>query len=704
MAAWRCCAAVEAATVQANKSWRRAGCDRCVLWVRTGRVGTAGARTSVRLTLGGGVCRRCARVRARVRLHPSGVCCWRLPWRTRRRRAVSPWRVVWSGSSGTSGARGTLKRLFRNKEHAKLMRWHSEDRKKDGKLRAPADGSQWRKIERKYRAEFAGDPRNVWFGLSADGINPFGEPSPNQPGNNIDVYLRPLVEELLQLWNGNGVCVWDEHKQEEFNLHALLFVTINDWAALSNLSGQTNKGYHACTHCLADTESIYLDKCRKNVYLGHRRFLPTNHQCRKKGKHFKGEADHRKKLAMRTSDHVLAMVNDLHVIFGKCPGGLSVPNDVEGRAPMWKKKSIFWDLPYWKDLEVRSSIHMMHYEGPASYALTKEKKEIFFECLLSMKVPSGFSLNIKGITNMPEKKFQNLKSHDCHVIMTQLLLVALRVLLPENVQLAIVKLCAFLNTISQKVIDPEIIPRLRSDVAQCLVSFELVFPPSFFNIMTRVLFHLVDEIVILGPIFLHNMFPFERFMGVLKKYVCNRARPEGSISMGHQTEDVIGFCGDFIPGLNKTGLPKSRYEGRLTGKGTLGGDSIICRDDHSWSQAQYTVLQNSTMVTPYVDEHKNSLRSKHLEQGPSSTVLTYKGYDINGNTFYTIAQDQKSTNQNSGVRFDAVTKRGKDTYYGYIVDIWELDYRHDFKVPLFKCKWVNPSDEFSFETLIPRNK
>ena len=696
-----------------------------------------------------------------------------------------------------------LKRLFRNEEHAKLMRWHSENRKKDGKLRAPADGSQWRKIERKYWAEFAADPRNVWFGLSADGINPFGEQSsnhstwpvtlcmynlppwmcmkrkfimmpvliqgPKQPGNDIDVYLRPLVEELLQLWNGNGVRTWDEHKQEEFNLHALLFVTINDWPALSNLSGQTNKGYHACTHCLDDTESIYLDKCRKNVYLGHRRFLPTNHQCRKKGKHFKGEADHRKKPAMRTGDHVLAMVNDLHVIFGKGPGGLAVPNDAEGHAPMWKKKSIFWDLPYWKDLEVRSSIDVMHvtknlcvnllgflgvygktkdtaearedlqrlhekdgmppkqYEGPASYALTKEEKEIFFECLLSMKVPTGFSSNIKGIINMAEKKFQNLKSHDCHVIMTQLLPVALRGLLPENVRLAIVKLCAFLNAISQKVIDPEIIPRLRSDVAQCLVSFELVFPPSFFNIMTHVLVHLVDEIVILGPVFLHNMYPFERFMGVLKKYVRNRARPEGSISMGHQTEDVIGFCVDFIPGLKKIGLPKSRYEGRLTGKGTLGGDSIICRDGYSWSQAHYTVLQNSTLVTPYVDEHKNSLRSKHPEQcddwitcehirtfsswletrlrgdntvcdelyllsrGPSLTVLTYKGYEINGNTFYTIAQDQKSTNQNSGVRFDAATESGKDTYYGYIVDIWELDYGHDFKVPLFKCKWVNLS-------------
>ena len=39
MAAWRYCAAVEAAAVQRNKPWRRGGRDRCVLWVHTGRVG-----------------------------------------------------------------------------------------------------------------------------------------------------------------------------------------------------------------------------------------------------------------------------------------------------------------------------------------------------------------------------------------------------------------------------------------------------------------------------------------------------------------------------------------------------------------------------------------------------------------------------------------------------------------------------------------
>jgi hypothetical protein len=69
---------------------------------------------------------------------------------------------------------------------------------------------------------------------------------PKQRGNDIDVYLRPLVEDLKLLWK-KGVPVWDEDKQEEFNLRVLLFVTINDWPTLNNLSGQSNKGYKACT-------------------------------------------------------------------------------------------------------------------------------------------------------------------------------------------------------------------------------------------------------------------------------------------------------------------------------------------------------------------------------------------------------------------------------------------------------------------------
>jgi hypothetical protein len=53
-----------------------------------------------------------------------------------------------------------------------------------------------------------------------------------------------------------------------------------------------------------------------------------------------------------------------------------------------------------------------------------------------------------------------------------------------------------------------------------------------------------------------------------------------------------------------------------------------------------------------------------LAMKPCLTMLTFQGYEINGNTFYTIAQDKKSTNQNSGVCFDAANDNGrKDTYY-----------------------------------------
>ena len=53
------------------------------------------------------------------------------------------------------------------------------------------------------------------------------------------------------------------------------------------------------------------------------------------------------------------MVKDLEVIFGNGPRAKSVPNDADGHTPMWKKKSIFWELPYWKVLLVRNAINVM---------------------------------------------------------------------------------------------------------------------------------------------------------------------------------------------------------------------------------------------------------------------------------------------------------------------------------------------------------
>ena len=162
-----------------------------------------------------------------------------------------------------------LRRLFRNPREAELLRWHDEERKKDGKLRHPADSIQWRNIDRKY-PDFGEEPRNIRFGLSSDGMNPFGSMSsrhstwpvmlciynlppwlcmkrkyimmcsliqgPKQPGNNIYVYLQPLMEDLVKLWV-QGEDVYDAYKGEHFNMRGLLFCTMNDLPALANLSG-----------------------------------------------------------------------------------------------------------------------------------------------------------------------------------------------------------------------------------------------------------------------------------------------------------------------------------------------------------------------------------------------------------------------------------------------------------------------------------
>jgi hypothetical protein len=69
--------------------------------------------------------------------------------------------------------------------------------------------------------------------------------------------------------------------------------------------------------------------------------------------------------------------------------------------------------------------------------------------------------------------------------------------------------------------------------------------------------------------------------------------------------------------------------------------------------------------------------------------MTFKGYEINDNTYYTMVQDKRSTNQNSGIHIDAIDLNGnKETYYGCIEEIWEQDYGPNFKVPLFRCQWV----------------
>jgi hypothetical protein len=52
------------------------------------------------------------------------------------------------------------------------------------------------------------------------------------------------------------------------------------------------------------------------------------------------------------------MVKDAHVILGK-QKRTDKKTEVDD---MWMKQSIFWELPYWKNLDTRHSIDVIHVE------------------------------------------------------------------------------------------------------------------------------------------------------------------------------------------------------------------------------------------------------------------------------------------------------------------------------------------------------
>nr|AAR87173.1 putative transposase [Oryza sativa Japonica Group]ABF98060.1 transposon protein, putative, CACTA, En/Spm sub-class [Oryza sativa Japonica Group] len=218
----------------------------------------------------------------------------------------------------------------------------------------------------------------------------------------------------------------------------------------------------------------------------------------------------------------------------------------------------------------------------------------------------------------------------------------------------------------------------------------------------------VPQMVALGPLYLHQMWSYKHYMAVLKGYVRNRAHPEGSMVEGYSTEEVVECCIDYLKDGNAIGVPVPRHEGRL-------------------SEAHFSVLHQFAIVEPYIDQHIELIRAnnkgrttewimkehkrifidwlrdldlpegqttdeitmKRLACGPSTTVNSWQGYDINGYSFSTRARDNKTCTQNSGVRVEAIDEaREKQSYFGFIEEIWEINYGHTMQFPIFKCQWV----------------
>ena len=111
-------------------------------------------------------------------------------------------------------------------------------------------------------------------------------PAKRAPGNDIDVYLRPLIEELKELWN-NRLKTFDSYSNEVFNMHAAILWTISDFPGLETLSGWNTHTGLACPRCNFDTTPKKIQG--KFCFMNHRRWLNARHKFRLARIHFDDE-------------------------------------------------------------------------------------------------------------------------------------------------------------------------------------------------------------------------------------------------------------------------------------------------------------------------------------------------------------------------------------------------------------------------------
>ena len=83
---------------------------------------------------------------------------------------------------------------------------------------------------------------------------------PIQPGNDINLYLQLLKEELEMLWAEEGVNTWDAVAEDYFPMRAALITTVQDYLGLGYVAGQVVHGHKACARCMDETTYTQLGR------------------------------------------------------------------------------------------------------------------------------------------------------------------------------------------------------------------------------------------------------------------------------------------------------------------------------------------------------------------------------------------------------------------------------------------------------------
>ncbi|WMV46486.1 hypothetical protein MTR67_039871 [Solanum verrucosum] len=272
-----------------------------------------------------------------------------------------------------------------------------------------------------------------------------------------------------------------------------------------------------------------------------------------------------------------------------------------------EKKSIFFELSYWATNKLRHNLDVMHIEknicdsllgtlldilgkskdhinfrydlhemgirkelqlvkdcdtgnihlAKACFSMKPDEKRLFCTILKDAKLPKGFASNISSRVRIEVMKVSGYKSHGAHFILHYLIQVAVRKVLPKNVSLILIRLGNYFRAICSKVIRRSDLDKLKAEIIDIECELEKIFPPSFFDIMTHLPIHLVDEIKLGGPTHLHWMYSTERIMCDFKGLVRNRKNPEAAIVEGFSAIECLTFISRYLPDMVKTTF--SRY-------------------------------------------------------------------------------------------------------------------------------------------------
>ncbi|XP_028060576.1 uncharacterized protein LOC114264176 [Camellia sinensis] len=478
--------------------------------------------------------------------------------------------------------------------------------------------------------------------------------------------------------------------------------TINDFPAYGNMSGWSTKGYLACPNCNNNASSQGLRS--KIGYMGARRHLPKNHTWRT-SKLFNDQTEHRSKPLELSGDQILEQIDSgTYKPYGKHPQNRKRQRN-EHQNLNWSKRSIMFDLPYWKTLKLRHNLDVMHIEKNicdnviGTLLSVDEKNKDTDKARLDledMKIP-----NISNCVNAQAGKLSGLKSHDSHVLIQRLLPIGMRGYLNKEIGTTLFELGNFFKQLCSKTLRRSDLHKLDEQIVLILCKLEMLFPPAFFDVMVHLAIHLPREAMLGGPVQYRWMYPIERLLGRLKGFVANKAHPEGSIAEAYISKECTTFCSMYLDGVETLfNHPERNYDMGDRGLGLAVFTQTGAQELVTPKAGAFDIENRHRKEFPkWFKDHMNELRSQHspeatddmwsLANGPSGLANTYSGCICNGVRYHTIDRDNRRKSQNSGLVMEGEHEGQLIHFYGHLCRVWELNYLFTRRIVLFQCEWFN---------------